>query len=242
MLRRQEAVHETLRQIQCFLDDNETTLNAVNTSNVRKRLDELVARMSDHAVAQIGGHRVAKGETARQRQLRLTLRLVYMQPIAIIAKQMLREQPEFTQLRLPRFKTRAVNLTAAARDMANAAEKHMDLLIDEGLGADFISELRAASDRLEQSITARGQSQGQRAGATAGLKAATTRARALIRLLDSLVRPKLSTNDALLREWEVAKHIQRPRAQSNTESASGASSPSGASTPALTLVPTATAA
>lgn len=234
MLRREEAVFETLRHIQCFFDDNGTTLGAMNDSTARRRLDGMVSQMADHAVAQIGGRRVAEGETARQRQLRLSLRFDYMRPIAIIAKQRLREQPEFTLLRLPRFKTRSESLIAAARDMANAAEKYTELFVEEGLTTDFAVELRAAADRLEQSINARGQGRGQRAGATAGLKLTTTRARALIQLLDSIVRPKLGADDELRRKWQVAKHIQRPRTPATSSSPDGeATSESAVSGPAL---------
>ena len=237
MLRRQEVVLETLRQMQCFLDENGTTLEAVNESGARKQLDETVAQMTAHAVAQIGGRRASVGETAKQCQLRTELRFDHMRPIALIANQKLREQQEFTLLRLPSRKLRGARLTAAARDMANAAEKHTDLFVEEGLAPDFVAELRAAADRCDQSIDARGQSRGARAGATEGLKVATTRARVLIRLFDSLLRPKLGTNDELLREWQVAKHIQRVR---TTPSATSVAGPSETAAPmaGLSLVPT----
>src|SRR5437868_13163362 len=66
MLRRQGGVLETLRQMQRFLDDNETVFETVNQSAARKRLDETVTRMTAHAVDQIGGRRVSVGETAKQ--------------------------------------------------------------------------------------------------------------------------------------------------------------------------------
>src|SRR5205814_1144015 len=146
-----------------------------------------------------------------QRALRLALRSDHMRSIAVIAGQKLREQPEFKLLRLPRWSIRGPGLTAAARDMADAAEKYTELFVHEGLPTDFVAQLRAATDRLDQSIDVRGQSRGQRAGATEGLKAETKRARGLIRVLDSLVRPKLGTNDELLREWQVMSHIRRGR-------------------------------
>jgi hypothetical protein len=211
MRRREEAVFETLRQIQCFLDNDAGPLDVVNHSGARRRLDETLARFTAHAVAQVGGRRLSEGETARQHVLRQELRSEHMGPIAVIAGQYLREQPEFTQLRLPPWKFHRARLTAAARDMANAAEKYTELFIEEGLAPDFVAELRTAADRLDQSIDERGQSRGQRAGATEGLKAETKRARALIRLLDLLVRPKLGTNDELLRAWQVARHIKRDR-------------------------------
>lgn len=216
MLDRQGAVLETLLRIRRFLEDFTAMLGAVNQSDARKRLDDTVTQIGSHAVAQVGGHRVSQGETARQRLLRLALRNDHMRPIAVIASQKLREEPEFTKLLLPPVKILGPMLTAAARDMANAAEQYTDLFVKEGLAADFVAELRAAANALDQSMIARGQSQGQRAGATKGLQAETARARALIRQLDSLVRPKLGTNEELVREWEVASHIKRSRTSQST--------------------------
>ena len=233
-----EDVLETLRRMQRFLDDNDTTLGAVNHSRARLRLDERVAQIEAHAIAQVAGRRTSEGETEKQRSLRLALRFDHMRPIAVIAGEKLREQPEFKLLRLPRWKVRGPALTAAARDMANAAEQYLDLFVDEGLPPEFVAELRRAVDRLDESIDLRGQSRGQRAGATAGLKAETKRARALIRVLDSLVRPKLGTNDELLREWQVACHIRRARKAQSTTSAVETGPPAAATAgPTLALVP-----
>lgn len=228
----EEAVLETLRRIQRFLDDKGDLLAVVNQSGARKRLDQISEQMAAHAVAQLGWRRTARGETQRQRALRTTLRYDLMQPIAIVAGQHLREKQEFKLLRLPRWKARGAELIAAARGMATAAEKHMDLFVEEGLAPDFADRVRATADRVEESIGTRAQGWGQQAGATAGLKADTKRARARIRLLDSMVRPALGTNDPLLREWQVAKHIQRAR---TPVSATPAAEPALAAAPSLVL-------
>ena len=216
----QELVLETLRRIQRFLDDNVASLDGVNESSARKRLDETVTQMGSHAITQVAGRRTAQGETAKQRALRLALRNDHMRPIAVIAEQKLREQPEFTLLRLPSWNARGPRLTAAARDMANAAAKYTDLFTQEGLPSDFVAQLRTSADQMDASIDVRGQSRGVRAGATSGLKSETKRARGLIKVLDSVVRPKLGTNDELLRQWQVACHIQRARSKPNATSTS----------------------
>jgi len=228
---RQEVVLGTLRQIQRFLDDNGALLDVVNQSGARKRLDQTVTQIGSHAVAQVGGRRAAQGETAKQRALRLALRNDHMRPIAVIAGQKLREQPEFKLLRMPPWNVRGAGFTAAARDMANAAEKFTELFVEEGLPSDFVAGLRSATDQLDQSIDVRGQSRGQRAGATVGLQAETKRARALIRVLDSLVRPKLGVNDELLREWAVASHVQRARTPSATPADATSTSATSSTTP-----------
>jgi hypothetical protein len=163
-----------------------------------------------------------------------------MRPVAVIAGQKLREQPEFKLLRLPPWDLKGPPLTTTARDMANAAEKYTDMFVQEGLPSDFVTQLRTAADLLDQSVDARGKGQGQRAGATKGLMAETKRARAIIQLLDSLVRPKLGTSDDLLREWQVVSHIRRtPSPQSAT--ATDGTTPAAASTatPTSTATPAA---
>ena len=211
MKSREEAVLETLRGMQRFLDDNSALLDGVSSSGARKDLDDIVAQLLGHAVTQVGGHRTSQAETAKQQQLRLTLRFDHMRPIAEIARQKLRKQPEFTKLSLPPDKFKGAKLTTAARDMANAAEKYTDVFVQAGLAADFVAQLRTAADLLDESIGMRGKSWQQRGGATTGLETETTQARAVIRVLDSLVRPKLGGNDALLRQWDIAKHIHRAR-------------------------------
>lgn len=241
-MRYQEAaVFETLAHIKVFLDDNDATLAAVNHSGARRRLDETLAKLSAHSVDQLAGHRISQGETARLRQLRESIRFEYMRPIAMIAGEQLRKHPDFGSLRMPRWKSSIQTLVVAARDMAGAAEKQAELFIEEGLAPDFVAQLRGAADRLEQSITERGAGRAQRAGATAGLKSETRRARVLIRLLDSLIRPKLATNETLLREWDMAKHVTRRRKSSDT-STSVAVSPESAPKPALAVVPITTSA
>jgi hypothetical protein len=211
----QVVVFETLRRMQVFVDDYEETLGEVSHSGARKRLDETAERMAAHMVAQVAGRRISQGETARLHALRQTLRNDQMLPVALIAGQHLSEQPEFKLLRVPSWRVRGAGIIPIARDMANAAEKYMELFVEEGLSPNFVAELRTATDRFEESILARGQAKIQEAGATEGLKVETKRARGRIAVLDSLIRPKLALNAQLLREWEFAKHIQRTRKPRN---------------------------
>ena len=162
---RQGAVLEMLRRVQAFLDML-ATLGWRPESLARQRLDETVERISTHAVEQLAGNRVSQGETEKQRRLRQALRDHYMQPVAIIARLNLREKPEFTVLRCPPWNVRGIGLIAAARDMANAMDMHMDLFVHEGLSHAFVAEFRAIADQLEESFVARGAALAQRAGAT----------------------------------------------------------------------------
>ena len=235
---RQGAVLEMLRRVQAFLDML-APLGWLPETLARQRLDETVERISAHVAEQLAGTRTSQGETERQHRLRQALRDNYMRPVAIIARQHLRKKPEFTLLRRPPWNVRGFALIAAARDMANAMSSHMDLFVEEGLSHEFVAELRAVADQLDESFVARGAAQAQRAGATRGLEAETTRAHAVIKIIDSQVRPMLRGNDQLLREWKVAKHVQRGRVSHQEESAGETAIPAlptVASSPGLTLM------
>src|SRR5262249_40061188 len=89
----QSHVLETLRQAQVFLEKNAAVVGPTIASS-RKSLDDVVTQLSAHATAQESGNITSRGETARQRVLRSSLRRDHMRPIAEVAKQKLRDVPE----------------------------------------------------------------------------------------------------------------------------------------------------
>src|SRR5437870_11664073 len=101
MRSKQGSVLETLRRTQGFLDAHAPLLDEVNKSSSRRKLDDVAAQLAAHAVNQDGGSRGSKGETAKQRTLRLALRFNHMRPIAAVAKERLRDVPEFEALQMP---------------------------------------------------------------------------------------------------------------------------------------------
>jgi hypothetical protein len=70
----ENAVLDALLRAQPFLDENAASLTGVDLTAARKRLDDVVVTFTAHAFHQDVGSRGAKGETAKQRQLRLELR------------------------------------------------------------------------------------------------------------------------------------------------------------------------
>ena len=100
MNHQQSHVLETLRQVQVFLDDNAAVVGPTIASS-RKSLDDVVTQLSAHATAQESGNIASRGETARQHMLRSSLRQNHMRPIAEVAKQKLRDVPEFHALTMP---------------------------------------------------------------------------------------------------------------------------------------------
>src|SRR5207249_1783562 len=84
-----------------FLDSHADLFASVNTSSARRNLETAVADLMAHAMDQEGGLRGSKGETARQRALRLTLRSHYMRPMVNAAKSCVDVHPELKSLVMP---------------------------------------------------------------------------------------------------------------------------------------------
>jgi len=208
MKHRQSHVLETLRQIQVFLDANAQVIGPAIASS-RRNLDEVVTNLTNYASAQEVGNISSRGETAKQRALRAALRSDHMEPIAEVAKQMLRDVPEYHALVMPPNNITAPQLVARATAMADAAAVHEQAFKDIGLPDDFISSLRALATEVSQSIDDRKQHTSKRNGATAGLGAEEKRGRSMVKLINALVVPRLRSSDALLAEWRSAKRVPR---------------------------------
>ena len=168
MNHQQSHVLETLRQVQVFLDNNAAAVGP-NVASSRKSLDDVVTQLSAHATAQESGNIASRGETARQRVLRSSLRRDHMRPIAEVAKQKLRDVPEFHALTMPSTNATSAQLVARASAMADAGQLHEQVFKDVGLPNDFVADLRSMAGEVAKSIDDRKQHIGKRSGATADI-------------------------------------------------------------------------
>ena len=220
----EDAVFSALQRAQLYLDENDAMLHRVDFTTARKRLDDIVTSFSGHAVDQNVGDRAARGETAKQQQLRVKLRGEQMEPIAIIARHNLRSAPEFRALRKPSQKVRGQAFIASAKGMADAATIHKDTLIAQGMPATFLDDFKAAIAQLETSMSDREMKRTQRVGATKGLAVERRNGQAILSVLDALVKQALGAdNEALLRRWQSARLVRRSAA--NTSIASTTTTP-----------------
>ena len=217
MLAVQSAVLGALLRAQPFLTDNADALTSVDLTTVRKRLDDIVTSFTTHAVDQDSNDRDAKGETAKQQQLRITLSTDFMRPIAEIARRNLQTVPEFKALRMPPRVTGPAFL-ANAQGMAQAAAIHKETLTERGLPADFLDHFQGELTTLESSMTEQEQSRGRRIGATQGLRFQEQEGRSVLKVLDALVHRALRGNEALLATWQGVRAIRRRPGRPTTPS------------------------
>ena len=80
---------------------NDALLGTINKSGMRADLDAIVDALGNSGGQQAAGRVNAIGETAKQRALRLALRLNHMQPIASVARAKLRSVPNFQAMTMP---------------------------------------------------------------------------------------------------------------------------------------------
>jgi hypothetical protein len=229
-------VLSALKRVQLFLDEYAAVLAAiVDLTAARKRLDAVVASFTGHAYDQDASDRGAKGETAKQRQLRMKLRSQQMEPIALIARKNLRTTPEFAALQMPKPTVSGEASIASAKAMADAAAIHKDTFIEHGLPSTFLDDFKAAITKLDSSISDREQNYNRRLSATKGLDEKEKQGRLVLSVLDSLLEPALADNESLLRGWEGARLIRRRTGP--TAVAPVASNPTGAGASPATPAP-----
>ncbi|MFL5613872.1 MAG: hypothetical protein ACJ796_09465 [Gemmatimonadaceae bacterium] len=210
MRQSQNAVLAALRRAHDFLLENAALLAVLlDLTGALRRLAKVLESFTAHAYDQDFGDRGAKGETAKQRQLRVSLRRHQMEPIAVIARGNLRKVPEFAALQMPKQWVRGQALIASANAMIDAAAKHHDMLIEQGLSSNFIDEFKEAVEKLASSMGERERSRTRRTSATKGLDVEEKNARMILNVLDAHLERVLVDNEPLLRGWQGARLIRR---------------------------------
>jgi hypothetical protein len=209
MKQRQGSILETLRRVQEFLDANNIILGNINQGDARTRIDEAVTQLTSAVVDQEAGKVNARGETAKQRTLRLALRLNHMRPIAAVAKAYLGDVPELTKLRMPSDNLSSVALVAWARSMADAASMHTPVMVSAGLKPDFAEQLLGAAKEVEDSHAIRVASVVRSVGGTGAISAQEKRGVKSLRVIDALVTPAIAHNAVLMSQWRSVKKITK---------------------------------
>lgn len=224
MKQKESYVRDTLVNVQRFLDANAAALGSVNSSGGRKALDDAIAALDGHAIAQ-AEHRIGStGETQKQRSLRVTLRRQFLRPIAKVAAATLGDVPELATLRLPPDTIMGAPLVDAANAIANAAVPYTATFVAAGLRPDFLDGLRALTQQIEASLGGRTDHTAKRRGSTIGLGSGTAQGRRALHLLDAAIHQTV-TDEQLLAEWNAVRRIPKKPGPARTAATSPAARP-----------------
>ena len=209
MKQKEGSVRDTLVAAQRFLDANAAALGAVNGSGARKALDDALAALTGHAVAQ-GEHFIGStGETEKQRSLRLELRTRYLAPIAKIAAAKLGDVPEIATLRLPPATLTSSALVDRANAIANASTRHAATFIAAGFTPNFLDGLRALATQLQDSVGGRTDHAAKRRGSTIALGTHAADGIRALRMLDAVIEQSTAVNPQFLAEWRAVRRIPK---------------------------------
>jgi hypothetical protein len=202
MNKRQRGALRRFRRVHEFLVTNQVAGTQVKLQQLDEIIRELTATGEESDIST----RVTRGETARQRALRSALWERHRVPISRIARRaigMPEMKPKFT---LPPKRSDNEAILDAARGMAQAAESHTAVFVEqEGLPADFVQQFRAAIDELAGAIPVRVEGQRRRKTATEAVTKLVKAGIASVDVLDAIVTPRLAGQPQLLGAWKSVK-------------------------------------
>lgn len=101
------------------------------------------------------------------------------------------------------------NLLAVARAFLADAAPLESRFIDYGLPADFLADLQAAINAVEQAVTEKSAAIDDRVGATASIGATVKDALNALRRLRAIVPNKYRSDPKKLAAWTSASHVER---------------------------------
>lgn len=165
------------------------------------------------------GHTQGRGQrqlaaceaTDRKQALADSLHREYLRPISQVAGRLFRNDPGIRSgFRLARKRDNE-GLLHAARGFIERASQHQGRFLEAALAPDFVERLRTATSAFRDAIVARGEEQGRRSSATAGMLQELARGRDLIRLLDTMLVPRLAGEQSQLAEWRTMTRFIRVR-------------------------------
>ena len=199
---------QSLFAIQQFLDDHHERFPEIATCGARLELDALLEQLEAHAVAQAVEGLRTRGATRRYHALRRSLVRDHLSPICAIARTRFVHEMELTPFRLPRGNPNVVRLKGFAEAVAELVAPYAETFIAAGLPRDFIEKLRAASDAVCEARVVRSLRDGDRTGATVGLRAKLSEGRKIAAVLDRLIKSSAHDDAVLLAKWSAASRVR----------------------------------
>ena len=202
-----------LKFIQAHPDTDPGTAVAV------ARLEQLIARAVEAAIAQRDGIIRFRAATARKRELRRWMCAIAIRHLAEVGRAAAGEEHELGKTFT--FKPGAATYLAfrtAAGSMAAAAQEHREVLAKYGLSQSVLDEFVRLLDELDAAISLGNEGRRAHVGATRELRALGTEVTRTVRLMDGRSRQRFADQQLLLGSWISASTVMgRPRAAAEPE-------------------------
>ena len=203
----QKRLIESYQRVKNFLGKHPATTPGF--AEGKALIDAVVERLAELSSAQVFGLQLSQaGRISIGRACR-RLRHHHLKPIVTIAKAEIEGDPAIAKaLRMPPSNAGPVALLAAARALRDAAGLYQPTFVRFGRPQDFLEQLNAAMQAVEDAMSVHAGSYGTRIGARAGMEQELRRGRRAVEILDPIVQIAYEGNNLVLAEWRSARRVR----------------------------------
>jgi hypothetical protein len=210
---------ETFRHVQEFGRDNtalfpEGSFAAEQLTAIDLALEDLGKHTAAQAESRGAARQGTRSKAAAREALMRTL-----EAISRTARPLEAQTPGITEkFRVPHNQSYQ-EVLAAARAIASAALPLKAEFIKRGMPADFLEDLQADIEALEEAHAHRAEGRDSHYEATLAIEDATERGVHALRELDPIMRNTLADDPLKLGAWLNACHVERPARRNKTDDA-----------------------
>jgi len=142
--------------------------------------------------------------------------LAELRSLSAVARALRATIPGIGVLKMVDSQSESEPLVRAATSFSAQAVIYQSILVEHGQPHDCIKRLDDATQRLRQSIDARGEARSRRAGAAQGIREELALGRRIVMILDASMTRMLRTQPVALAEWRHVKRVTLRGATSRT--------------------------
>jgi hypothetical protein len=227
---------QTLRRVHAFMGRRDFTLAIGDLSVLNAELLAVLNTLESHASQQDASERRARELTRKKRERGAYLLQELLRPISLLARALFRDDATLrAAFRLPTRRDDE-GLLQAANAVAERARAHEVRFVAGGFAPDFVDRVVTATAAFREALVARGLEMGRRSAASAGMLQELGRGRELVRLIDTMLAPRLAAHAGLLAEWATITRFAR-KAPDGLAGTPRVSSPVSASVPTYEVAP-----
>ncbi len=192
-----------LRRIIEFLQSKEPEMAIGELKQNIARLSALTDELSKLAIEGEARKRQSRAGTGTLHRSLRAAKFEYMRPVARMGRILFPDDATARRaLAVPKKLFRPEHVISALHAMAKASEPLKDEFTANGFAEDFIERMHGAADAIRTAVDARSREYGRRAAAANGSVRLAQRGRAMVRLIDAMVGPRLKENSELFAEWK----------------------------------------
>lgn len=204
----QERVLQSFRRVQGWFAANpQYTASTPALATQLDALNGIVQRLTDHSATQETQRSNALLDSKDEVEKRREVVVHHMKPIAQVARALRGVVPGIGVLKLPKGNIPTPQVINAATVMMKKAEVYKDVLVENGLPANFLEELEKVTAALKASFDGRGLARAARVLATRGVGEELALGRRTVSIMDVIVTRLLRSQPAKMAEWEQLKRV-----------------------------------